>query len=141
MVNYVNKGNPIISLTSVRLIFGEDSRASNVLAIVSVPDSMDIQETLHYFKEKEKFIKIARILKTEFTKNYTIVLLFDNEGSSENFYEQYSERRFNMLEDDKIVIKKVTGVATDHYLETITELPDSTERKRKESDKHVVRFW
>jgi hypothetical protein len=133
-------GNPIISLISGRLIFCDDKLPSKVLAIISVPDSLDVQETLQYFKDKEKLIKSARILKTEFTRHYCIVLEFETDDSAEEFYDQYANRPFNLLMDDKIIIKKVESIATDHYLDDSIEVVDNPKVKRKESERHVVSF-
>lgn len=99
---------------------------------------MDIQETLQYFSDKESLIRAARILKTEFTRHYTIVLMFGSQKDAEEFQYQYDDRLFNLLEDDRIIIKKVTSIATDHYLEHTFEAPESPKVKRKESERHLV---
>lgn len=112
--------------------------ASKVLAVVSVPDNMDVQETLQYFKEKEKLISRARILKTEFTRHYCIVLLFETDDTAEEFYQQYDNRPFSLLLEDKIIIKKVEQISTDHYMDDSFEVVDTPNVKRKESERHLV---
>lgn len=101
---------------------------------------MDVQETLQYFNEKESLIKVARILKTEFTRHYTIVLMFDTCAAAEDFEYQYNDRQFNLLEEDKIIIKRVSSICTDHYIDPSLEFASSSKIKRKESEKYVVGF-
>lgn len=103
-----------------------------------MPDSMDVQETLHYFTEKEKLITSARILKTEFTRHYSMVFNFETEATAEEFYEQYANRPFSLLVEDKIIIKKVESILTDHYLEDSFEIVDNPKVRRKESERYLV---
>lgn len=124
-------------MTSGRLMF-DDAAQSTVLAIISVPQQMDVQETLQYFSEKESLIKMARILKTEFTRHYTIVLMFDSCAAADDFIYQYDDRQFNLLEEDRIIIKKVSSICTDHYIDPSLDVPASLKIKRKESEKYVV---
>ena len=122
-------GNPIINLAQGRLIFADDCSKgiTSMLALVSVPSAMDIRELFDYFSQSLQHLVRARVLKTEFTRHYTIVLQFSSTLKCETFFDEYNGRMFNLIEEDPIVLKKVSKVASEHLLEHIGHQGDNSQ--------------
>jgi hypothetical protein len=112
-------GNPIINLIQGKLFFSDDNvrNQGTILALISIPSNMDIRETFDYFRGNLKHLHSARVLKTEFARHYTIVLQFLTPAALEEFYEEYKGRVFNLIENDPIVLKRVSKVSTDHFIQ------------------------
>ena len=104
-------GNPIVSLTTGKLIFEDDKVQTHFLALISVPGSMDLTETFDVFGEYTKYIKTSRVLKTELSRHYTLIVYFERVDQCDEFYHMYNNRKYSMLDDDVIVLKKVSSIS------------------------------
>lgn len=112
-------GNPNISLISGRLSFAEDgnqNRGLRFLALLSIPDYMELRDVLDKFKYEIPKITTMRVLKTEFSKHYGLALEFASPEDAQEFYEMYQNKNFNLIEDSPIVLRWITKVSLDLML-------------------------
>jgi hypothetical protein len=87
------------------------------VAVAKVPDNMDLWEFFDYFKRVTPLILSTRVVKTEFTKFYAIIFQFKTTRDADDFIEEFQGRRFNLIDESRIILKKIEKVLSEHHLE------------------------
>jgi len=144
-------GNPSVDLISGVLHFYpyvlsskksdvKDEIRSNILSIVSIPNSKEVTELYELFKGFHNDIQVMRVLRTSYTYNYAIIIKFNTAETAHNFYARYNNKRFNSIENEVCIIREIERVEmkTEKLEQSTDVLPSLKETRSTESTSEDV---
>ncbi|XP_015786948.1 BRCA1-associated protein [Tetranychus urticae] len=124
------KGILHIYKENARTNLGEEAERSEMVCILSVPTSMTIHDLLQFTGPVNGNIEHIRIVRNNKPNQYMALIKFQNQKSSDEFYNNFNGVQFNSIEPEMchlVYVAKVETIkeADDGYLPVVghTELP------------------